>query len=567
MSTANSAFDIMRLQEQQQLDHYIRPKGADYIRELGKIEVAPLRKLLRKTGFIDAAWYSTQVTTPLSPDEHYAKTGIYEGLSPNPWFDPQWYAGRYADDIAGEPTAWFIQHGWKRFHDPSRSFSTWGYLHNYPDVAQARINPLLHFLRAPAGEHRKATPAISPLSAKAGIWPSLRAFVPPAGSIADRIQALNSHDIGVDITFLHDWGGGIDTRFRDSVKRRLTQNIVSLAIRSIRNGRVALELWADENPLPLPDVAQEELPDLLDHIQNRYFVYASAVANDNAHETPGFILRCAARDNDPLEVRIHDYFPLSPSYTLQDSDGVFRGIPASDTSDSAHTYMSKGGTAVPLSAWRENWKKLMERANKIVIESASVSRTLTSVWSGFSEKLVMHPQEALPYILPVLPPLAGRLNIGILGNMVPHKGAGIVQALASVLPADATLTVLGDLDPEYTVPAQCQIHGRYMPQDISLLATHYGINCWLIPSIWPETFCFTAHEALQTDLPVFSFDYGAQADTMRSAVNGHVLTELPDKDTEQPARILDEIQKTVKATLNQIQISQGLIPEKLNGLN
>ena len=38
----------------------------------------------------------------------------------------------------------------------------------------------------------------------------------------------------------------------------------------------------------------------------------------------------------------------------------------------------------------------------------------------------------------------------------------------------------------------------------------HGITCWLIPSVWPETFSFTTHEALATGLPVWAFDLGAQ---------------------------------------------------------
>jgi len=46
--------------------------------------------------------------------------------------------------------------------------------------------------------------------------------------------------------------------------------------------------------------------------------------------------------------------------------------------------------------------------------------------------------------------------------------------------------------------------------------SRYGITCWLIPSIWPETFSFTTHECLATGLPVWAFDLGAQGDSVAS---------------------------------------------------
>ena len=49
------------------------------------------------------------------------------------------------------------------------------------------------------------------------------------------------------------------------------------------------------------------------------------------------------------------------------------------------------------------------------------------------------------------------------------------------------------------------------------------MGCWLIPSIWPETFSYAVHEALATGLPVFVFDLGAQAHAAAAAENGHLL--------------------------------------------
>jgi len=67
------------------------------------------------------------------------------------------------------------------------------------------------------------------------------------------------------------------------------------------------------------------------------------------------------------------------------------------------------------------------------------------------------------------------------------------------------------------------VHGNYQVADLPALAARYGITCWLIPSIWPETFSYTTHECLQTGLPVFAFDIGAQGDAVRNAANGSII--------------------------------------------
>jgi len=527
MSAGSSAYDIMRLQEQAELDRYIRPVGAEYIRNLEKIEAGPLRKLLRKTGFIDAAWYASQTDSDLPPDEHYAKHGIYEGLRPNRYFDPHWYAGRYQDDIRGEPTAWFIQHGWKRFHDPSRAFSVYNYLQQYPDVARAGMNPLLHFLRAPASEHRKISTAVSPVPVAANNWPELQHIV---AHIHDEehpdraaIEALNAHSVPVDIVFMHDWGGGVETRFRDGVKARLKEGCATLAIRYLRDGLARLEFWSGQHSQRWPDVPVSELPEMFNLIDHRRFIYASAVANSNAHETPEFILQCACRDSDDIELRVHDYFMISPSYTLQGSDGVYRGLPAAETCDPAHIYRGANGKTLTLAEWQQRWGRLIERADKIVAESDAVVALMTQAYPRSQAKIAMYPATEVSGVLPVQPALKGGLHIGVLGNMVQHKGAAVLQDLSAALPDGVVLTLLGELDPAYSLSAACNIHGRYKPEDISLLATVYGINCWLIPSVWPETYCFTAYEALATGLPVFSFDLGGQAIAAARAANGFII--------------------------------------------
>ena len=63
-------------------------------------------------------------------------------------FDPEHYEQHSA--LAGASPARLVRHylqiGWREGLDPSPEFSTKFYLQHYPDVANANINPLLHFL-------------------------------------------------------------------------------------------------------------------------------------------------------------------------------------------------------------------------------------------------------------------------------------------------------------------------------------------------------------------------------------------------------------------------------------
>lgn len=72
------------------------------------------------------------------------------------WFDPSWYLSQYPDvSQAGmDPIVHYLDHGAAECRDPSPRFSTSFYVGEYPDVAAAGMNPLLHFIRHGLGEGR-----------------------------------------------------------------------------------------------------------------------------------------------------------------------------------------------------------------------------------------------------------------------------------------------------------------------------------------------------------------------------------------------------------------------------
>ena len=70
--------------------------------------------------------------------------------------DRVWYRNTYTD--LGEqvnPIDHYAAQGWREGKDPNPNFSTTWYLAQYPDVAAAGTNPLLHYLRHGRAERRR----------------------------------------------------------------------------------------------------------------------------------------------------------------------------------------------------------------------------------------------------------------------------------------------------------------------------------------------------------------------------------------------------------------------------
>ena len=74
-------------------------------------------------------------------------------------FDGDWYAHRHVISAGVPPERHFCEQGWKNGWDPGPDFSTRRYLEGNPDVADAGINPLIHYIRCGRKEGRKITPS------------------------------------------------------------------------------------------------------------------------------------------------------------------------------------------------------------------------------------------------------------------------------------------------------------------------------------------------------------------------------------------------------------------------
>jgi glycosyltransferase involved in cell wall biosynthesis len=262
-------------------------------------------------------------------------------------------------------------------------------------------------------------------------------------------------------------------------------------------------------------------------------VYSCGVGDRDPVSLPAHLLALYRGAQDRIDVMMHDYFPISPSFTLLDSRGRYQGLP--DPSDPAHQARRADGTLVSLQDWQNNWHALLSHAARLRCFSADSARLLTKAWPDLAPRIVLEPHDltlAAPVTIPVRARPPACPLVAVLGNIAPHKGAGLVQQLARLSPQARgfDLMLLGNIDPAYPLPARFRVHGQYRPADIPRLAQHYGITHWLIPSLWPETFSFTTHEALATGLPTLAFDIGAQGDAVRQSANGVLLPYDPHGD-------------------------------------
>lgn len=321
----------------------------------------------------------------------------------------------------------------------------------------------------------------------------------------------------VPIYLAHSLGGGAEHYLTDRIAADVNHGAgVAVVLRVGGNFRWEIALHSQVGITRGGTGDRDLVLRLLRLLRQRNVVYSCAVADPDPLGIPGLLQDLA--EGQELEILMHDYLPLSPSYALTGSDGVFHGVPRTDTVDRAHGLIRPDGSRVDLAEWRAVWGGLLARADRVVVFSQSSRQILADAYPALGQRVQVVPHRLLTAVPKLERGATGQPVIGVLGNIGAHKGAAVLAALSRCLKGKAGLVVLGKLDPSYRLRPPARVHGGYEPQEIASLAARYGITCWLIPSVWPETFSYTTHESLATGLPVITLDLGAQAEAVRAAM-------------------------------------------------
>jgi hypothetical protein len=117
---------------------------------------------LAPNAVFDTRWYLAEnpevAEAGVNPLLHYALSGEPAGLDPSPLFDVRWY--RRVHDTRS-PLAHYLARRFGPF-SPIPEFDADYYLRAYPDVAAARLDPFLHYMRFGYREFRKPAADFNP---------------------------------------------------------------------------------------------------------------------------------------------------------------------------------------------------------------------------------------------------------------------------------------------------------------------------------------------------------------------------------------------------------------------
>lgn len=241
------------------------------------------------------------------------------------------------------------------------------------------------------------------------------------------------------------------------------------------------------------------------------------------------ICRLAARDNAALEVLIHDFYAICPSYCLLDAAGRYCGVSADATRCAACLHRSEFDIPAnfDITQWRAAWARCLETASTVRVFSQSSLDILCKIYPITPDKVALTPHAPLTlwrggYAVPQHAPM----RVAVVGEIGRHKGAGIVAQLAGMLRADQSLVVIGSLEDTVLPLKNVTVHGPYRREELPQLFKKYGVTVGLVPSVWPETFCYVVQECMQLGLPLVAFNLGAQGERVGKWEHGLLADEI-----------------------------------------
>jgi GT2 family glycosyltransferase/glycosyltransferase involved in cell wall biosynthesis len=239
----------------------------------------------------------------------------------------------------------------------------------------------------------------------------------------------------------------------------------------------------------------------------------------------------SARLGVPLDIHVHDYALICPRVTLVNGSGRYCGEPqdpgacddcVSDHGDRLHEGL--GASAV-----RARSIDLVSRARHVHTATAEAARRIARYLPA-AGKTIVAPREdetTLPAIAAPRTTQRGR-RICVPGAIGDDKGFRLLLACAQDAARrglDLHFTVVGHTrdDARLMDTGRVFVTGKYADDEaVALIAAHRP-DIGFLPSIWPETWCYSLTLLWRAGLWPVAFDLGAQAERITARGAGTLL--------------------------------------------
>ena len=237
-----------------------------------------------------------------------------------------------------------------------------------------------------------------------------------------------------------------------------------------------------------------------------------------------------ARLGIPYDIIVHDYSWLCPRINLVGVHRRYCGEPdLVDCEACIEDAGTKNDEQTTPHRLRERSASEMAGASAVVVSSADVAARIRRHFPAISPKIAMWEDDStLPAVAPCRTAADGFRRVLVLGAIGIEKGYDMLLACAR----DAVkrgLKIRFHLvghsydDDRLLSTGNVLITGEYTEHEVGRLIRQQQAQIAWLPSLWPETWCYTLTQAWQAGLNVFAFDIGTPAERIRRNGRGWLV--------------------------------------------
>jgi glycosyltransferase involved in cell wall biosynthesis len=164
----------------------------------------------------------------------------------------------------------------------------------------------------------------------------------------------------------------------------------------------------------------------------------------------------------------------------------------------------------------------------VLAPSADTASRLNNYFTDLHIEVRPHAPPFVPLRRRAMSPRAKKVRVGLIGAIGGHKGYHVLlgcarDAAKRRLPLEFVVIGYTENDERLLKTGKVFITGRYSEIEAPHLLRRERPDIVFLPSVWPETWCYTLDYAVAAALPVISFDLGAIAERLQAAGLGVLL--------------------------------------------
>ena len=344
----------------------------------------------------------------------------------------------------------------------------------------------------------------------------------PLGPARRRMDALlwrQGRRAAAVVLVTHAGGGGVDRVVAERAAALQAQGIRAVVIRPERGAAVLGDGTTPNLRFSLP----AEWDGLLRLLR------ADRVRCVELHHTLGHdpsILQLADRLEVPHEVFVHDYATFCARIALVPEHSYCGEPPVRSCEHCVDDHGSELEEAIRPTALVARSAALLGAARRVVTPAGDVAARMRRHFPASRlEVMAWEDDSAIPPPPPTRRPVR---HICVVGGIGVEKGyevllACVRDAAARALPLRFTVVGYTADDERLLAAGPVFVTGQYAKGEAAALIRAQEADIALLPSIWPETWCFTLTEAWRAGLRAAVFDLGTPAERVRRTGWGDVL--------------------------------------------